>query len=95
MHKRTQTREQTLTVTALAFAGLAAAIAHSALLIGVDTGLAHLATALKIPTLALYTATDPALTGVLGSGWFRNLGGKNASPSATEVLTAADEALQA
>jgi hypothetical protein len=30
MHKRTQTREQTLTVTALAFAGLAAAIAHSA-----------------------------------------------------------------
>lgn len=80
---------------ALGIRELAGIIARSRLAIGVDTGLAHLATALKIPTLALYTATDPALTGVLGSGWFRNLGGKNASPSATEVLTAADEALQA
>lgn len=74
---------------------LAGIVGRSRIAIGVDTGLAHLATALKIPTLALYTATDPALTGVLGSAWFRNLGGKNAPPSAADVLALADEALQA
>ena len=80
---------------ALGIRELAGVIARSRLAIGVDTGLAHLATALNIPTLALYTATDPALTGVLGSAWFRNLGGKNSPPSPGDVLALADEALQA
>jgi len=34
----------------------------------------------------LYTATDPGLTGVLGSGFWRNLGGKAKVPAVTEVL---------
>ena len=80
---------------ALGIRELAGIIGRSRLAIGVDTGLAHLATALKVPTLALYTATDPALTGVLGSAWFRNLGGKNGPPSPGDVLALADEALQA
>jgi heptosyltransferase-1 len=54
--------------------------------IGVDTGLTHLAVALKVPTIALYTATDPGLTGVLGVGFHRNLGGKNQIPSPHAVL---------
>lgn len=54
--------------------------------VGVDTGLTHLAVALKTPTVALYTATDPGLTGVLGSGFWRNLGGKAKVPAVTEVL---------
>jgi heptosyltransferase-1 len=48
--------------------------------------LTHLAVALKVPTIALYTATDPGLTGVLGAGFYRNLGGKNQIPSAAAVL---------
>jgi heptosyltransferase I len=72
---------------------LAGIIGHARLAIGVDTGLAHLATALRVPTIALYTATDPALTGVLGAGFFRNLGGKQRSPTVAEVLAVADEAL--
>ncbi len=80
---------------ALGIRELAGIIGRCRLAIGVDTGLAHLATALKVPTLALYTATDPALTGVLGSAWFRNLGGRKAPPSAAEVLALAEEALQA
>lgn len=69
---------------------LAAAIGRATIAFGVDTGLAHLATALRVPTVALYVTTDPALTGVLGSGFFRNLGGIGQTPSVAEVLNAAE-----
>lgn len=69
---------------------LAALLGRATLAVGVDTGLAHLATALRVPTIALYVTTDPALTGVLGSGYFRNLGGIGQTPSVTEVLNAAE-----
>lgn len=72
---------------------LAALLGASCLCIGVDTGLAHLATALGTPTIALYTATDPALTGVLGTGFARNLGGKGTPPSVADVLDTAEAAL--
>lgn len=39
----------------------AAAIAQSSLLIGVDTGLTHMGTALKVPTVALFGSTRPYL----------------------------------
>ena len=65
---------------------LAELLAGSRAVIGVDTGLTHLATALNVPTVALYTATDPGLTGVLGSGFFRNLGGKAQVPTVEAVL---------
>jgi heptosyltransferase I len=35
--------------------------------VSVDTGLGHLAVALKIPTLGLFGATDPGLTGFMGA----------------------------
>lgn len=65
---------------------LASLLAGGRAAVGVDTGLTHLAVALKVPTIALYTATDPGLTGVLGAGFYRNLGGKNQIPSAAAVL---------
>lgn len=65
---------------------LAALLAGGRAAIGVDTGLTHLAVALKVPTVALYTATDPGLTGVLGAGFHCNLGGKDQVPSAAAVL---------
>lgn len=82
-------------VPPLSIRGLAGVIGRARLAIGVDTGLAHLATALRVPTVALYTATDPALTGLLGPGFFRNLGGKGQSPAVAAVLATADEALAA
>lgn len=69
---------------------LAALLGRATLAVGVDTGLAHLAAALRVPTIALYVTTDPALTGVLGSGYFRNLGGIGQTPSVSEVLNAAE-----
>ena len=72
----------------LSIAELAALLAGAQAVVGVDTGLSHLAVALKTPTVALYTATDPGLTGVLGSGYYRNLGGRAQVPSAAAVLEA-------
>ena len=72
----------------LSITELAALLAGAQAVVGVDTGLSHLAVALKTPTVALYTATDPGLTGVLGSGYYRNLGGKAQVPSSAAVLEA-------
>jgi len=65
---------------------LASLLSGARAAIGVDTGLTHLAVALKTPTVAIYTATDPGLTGVLGAGFHRNLGGKGLIPPADAVL---------
>ncbi|MEO8101057.1 MAG: lipopolysaccharide heptosyltransferase I [Betaproteobacteria bacterium] len=44
----------------------AVALARAAVVIGVDTGLAHLAVALGRPTIGLYVTTQPRLTGLFG-----------------------------
>lgn len=69
---------------------VAAVIAKAKAAIGVDTGLSHLAAALNIPTIAIYTDTNPALTGVM-AGAFKpvvNLGGIGQTPTVEEVLNA-------
>ena len=71
---------------AMSIPDLAGLLAGARAVGGGDTGLTHLAAALKIPTVAIYTATDPGLTGVLGAGFYRNLGGKAQIPAAEAVL---------
>lgn len=45
---------------------LAGVISEAAAVVGVDSGLAHLAAALGVPSITLYGATDPELTGTVG-----------------------------
>jgi heptosyltransferase-1 len=45
---------------------IAGYLVRSAGVVSVDTGLAHLATALSLPVVSLYGASDPALTGTYG-----------------------------
>lgn len=54
--------------------------------IGVDTGLAHLAAALNVPTIGIYTATDPALTGLYAGARVINLGGISQAPDLVTVI---------
>lgn len=75
-----------IAVPPLAIDALARLLAGARLAVGVDTGLTHLAAALAVPTVAIYTATDPGLTGVLGCGFYRNLGGVGAVPTPVRVL---------
>jgi len=61
--------------------------------VGVDTGLSHLATALNIPTAAIYTDTKPALTGIYpgASAPAKNLGDKAQCPSVSTVISTLDQ----
>lgn len=74
---------------AMNLTALAGLLAGAQIVIGVDTGLVHLAAALQRPTLALYSASDPLLTGVLGGADCVNLGSRGAPPTAAEVVAAA------
>lgn len=51
----------------LPLAEVARLLAHSTAIIGVDTGLSHVAAALDVPTVVIYGATDASLTGALGN----------------------------
>ena len=77
----------------LTIAELAGLCAGSRLVVGVDTGLTHLAAALGVPTLALFSATDPSLTGVHAEARVKNLGGIGRPASAQETIAAAKELL--
>lgn len=67
---------------------LSQTLARAQVVIGVDTGLVHLAAALGRPTIALFCASDPALTGVCASTPVVNLGACNAPPTISDVLNA-------
>ena len=74
---------------------LAALLARATLVVGVDTGLTHLAAALGAPTVAIFTATDPKLAGVEhASALARDLGGAGAVPTPEQVIAAAGPLLR-
>ncbi|MSQ64307.1 MAG: lipopolysaccharide heptosyltransferase I [Betaproteobacteria bacterium] len=56
--------------------------------VGVDTGLTHLAAALEVPVVGLYCSSDPALTGLHGGGRLWNLGKAGEPPAVHAVLEA-------
>ena len=66
-------------------------IANAALVVGVDTGLLHLAAAYSVPLIAVFLATEPGLTGPVGNGSITVVGGKNIYPSFERVIEAAEK----
>ena len=70
-------------------------IAGASFVVGVDTGLLHLAAALGVPLVAIFTASEPGLTGPMGGGPITVLGGRGAEPSAAEVMDAVTRAAAA
>lgn len=73
---------------------LAALARRAEVVAGVDTGLTHLAAALGTPTVAVFTATDPARAGVARTGAHaRDVGGCGRVPSFDDVAAALGRAL--
>ncbi len=76
---------------ALALGEVAALLAGARVAVGVDTGITHLAAALNVPVVAIYCASEPALTGVYTGGPGRNLGGAHGPPPLAAVIAAVAE----
>lgn len=73
---------------ALTLDELAALLAGAQGVVGVDTGLTHLAAALGAPALGIYVATDPTATGIYRAPHAMNLGGIGAPPAVAHVIDA-------
>jgi heptosyltransferase I len=69
---------------------LARRIAAAQFVVGVDTGLLHLAAALAVPLVGIFVGSEPGLTGPKGRGPIAIVGGKGAMPGTDEVLKALD-----
>jgi heptosyltransferase-1 len=66
-------------------------IAGAQFVVGVDTGLMHLAAALDVPLVAIFAGSKPSLTGPVGGGQLTVLGDQGAPPSVEEVRMAVDQ----
>ena len=67
---------------------MARMIAGAAFVVGVDTGLLHLAAALGVPLVAIFVGSEPGLTGPVGSGPIAVVGGRQVRPSVVDVVDA-------
>jgi heptosyltransferase-1 len=78
----------------MGLAEAAALLAHSRIVIGVDTGLVHLATAVGTPTIGIYCGSDPARNGLYAATPIANLGRDGAPPRASDVIEQVDGMLR-
>jgi heptosyltransferase-1 len=69
-------------------------IAGAEFVVGGDTGLVHLAAALGVPLVAIFSGSEPGLTRPLGSGPIKVVGTKGKAPAVEEVSTAVNEILR-
>ncbi len=69
-------------------------IAEAALVVGVDTGLLHLAAAYSVPLVGIHVATAPAAPARSAPALIEVIGGKGTPPSSDEVLAAAAKVLR-
>jgi heptosyltransferase-1 len=69
---------------------VATLIAGALFVIGVDTGLLHLAAALGVPAVGIFVGSEPSLTSPLGNGKIAVVGSAGKTPSVAAVLDALD-----
>lgn len=65
-------------------------IAGASLVVGVDTGLLHLAGALGVPLVGIFAGSEPGLTGPMGPGPIAVVGAKGELPDTSAVVAAAE-----
>ncbi len=89
-HEISQSLKNATVLPRLSLHDLAALMGRAQAVVGVDTGLVHLAAALGRPTVAIYTDSSPALTGVVAAdaSRVRNLGDAGRVPEPAAVKQA-------
>ncbi len=70
--------------------GVARLIAGASFVVGVDTGLLHLAAALGVPLVGIFGGSDPTLTAPVGRGRIEVLGSPGAMPALNDVRAAVE-----
>jgi heptosyltransferase-1 len=74
---------------------IAAVLARARIVVGLDTGLSHLAAAVGAPTVGIFCDYDPRLAGITGEAPCESLGGAGGAPGAEEVIAAVERVLAA
>ena len=77
----------------MALAEACGLVGHARAVIGLDTGLMHLAAALRVPVVGVFCDSEPLDARPLGSGRTAFRGGVGTPPAAAEVIAAAAELL--
>ena len=72
----------------MALEELAQVLAGATNVVGLDSGLSHLAAAFGAPAVAIFCGSDPVLTGLYGAPRARNVGAPGRPPQVFEVLKA-------
>jgi len=76
------------------FSQLASLIYNASFILGVDTGLVHLANAFNKNTIAIYIATDPTKTGIFAAENAKNIGNIGNVPCTDEVIQCFDNIIK-
>lgn len=66
-------------------------LAGASVVVGVDTGLLHLATAIRVPAVGIFVGSDPELNGPVGAGPIATCGHQGRSVRVAEVVHAVEE----
>ena len=74
---------------------MARLIASASLVVGIDTGLLHLAAALGVPLVAIFVASESGLTGPMGRGPIEIVGAMNEPPFVAQVTAAIEKVTRA
>lgn len=77
----------------LTVAQVADTLAQAHVVVGLDTGMSHIAAAHGRPTVGIYCDHEPGLAGLVGSGQVISLGGKGQRPSRNDVMSAVEQVL--
>lgn len=77
----------------MALVQTARVVAGARIMVGLDSGITHLAAALGLPTVGIYCATPVVRTPLTGSGYCASMGDRGSPPQLEEVLFCVEEAL--